>query len=216
MASKEHLIEHWISSGVVKDKRIIESFKKVPRENFIRKEHLDEAYGDYPLAIGEGQTISQPTTVMIMTQALELRKGYRVMEIGAGSGYQAAIIARIIGDKGKVYALELIPQLARLARKNLRKTRIKNVEVICTDGSKGYSKEAPYDRIIITAAAPKTPKHLLSQLKKGGILVAPVGPLYGQEMIKIKKFDDKGKKLKIENLGDFIFVPLKGKKGFKI
>ena len=211
----EELISSWKLRGIVKDKAVLEAFKAVSRRHFVLPHLKEEAYLDIPLPIGHGQTISQPTTIALMTQALELRQGMKVLEVGAGSGYQAAIIAKVIGNGGKVYALEIVPQLANLARKNLRKTRIKNVEVICTDGSKGYSKEAPYDRIIITAAAPETPKHLLPQLKKGGILIVPIGPLYGQEMIKIRKLDREGKKLKIENLGDFIFVPLKGERGFK-
>ena len=211
MASKEHLIEHWTSSGVVKDKRIIEAFKKVPRENFIRKEQLDEAYGDYPLAIGEGQTISQPTTVMIMTQALELKEGDKVLEVGAGSGYQAAIIANIIGKKGKVISAEIADDLARFAKTNIKKLKLSNIKIIKHDGSKGYKEEAPYDKIIITAACPRIPKPLISQLKENGIIVAPVGSMLEQVMVKARK---KNNKLAEEKLGDFQFVPLKGKYGY--
>ena len=211
MASKEHLIGHWISSGVVKDKRVIEAFKKVPREKFIKKEHLDEAYGDYPLAIGEGQTISQPTTVMIMTQALELKEGDKVLEVGTGSGYQAAIIANIVGKKGKVISTEIAYDLAEFAKNNIKKLNIKNIKIIKHDGSKGYEKEAPYDKMIITAACPRIPKPLTSQLKENGIIVAPVGSMLEQVMIKARK---KNNKLIEEKLGDFQFVPLKGKYGY--
>ena len=211
MASKEHLIEHWISSGIVKDKRVIGAFKKVPRENFIKKEHLDEVYGDYPLAIGEGQTISQPTTVMIMTQALELKIGGKVLEVGTGSGYQAAIIANIVGKKGKVISTEISDKLVEFAKTNIKKLDIKNIKIIKLDGSKGYEEEAPYDRIIITAACPRIPKPLISQLKENGIIVAPVGNMLEQVMIKARK---KGKDLVEENLGAFQFVPLKGKYGY--
>ena len=211
MASKEHLIEHWISSGVVKDKRIIEAFKKTPREKFIRKEHLDEAYGDYPLAIGEGQTISQPTTVMIMTQALELKEGSKVLEIGTGSGYQAAIIANVVGKNGRVISTEIIGELVRIAQNNIKKLDITNVKIIKSDGSKGYEEEAPYDRIIITAACPRIPKPLISQLKENGIIVVPVGSMLEQIMVKARKKNDK---LIEKKLGDFQFVPLKGKYGY--
>ncbi len=210
MASKKHLLEDWISSGTIKDKRVIGAFKKVPRENFIKKEHLEEAYGDYPLAIGEGQTISQPTTVMLMTEALELQKGHKVLEVGSGSGYQAAIIANIVGEKGKVISTEIIDDLVKFAQENIKKLKLKNLKIIKHDGSKGYEKEAPYDRIIVTAACPKIPDSLKKQLKENGVIVAPVGDLNEQVMIKARK---KSGKLIEESLGHFMFVPLKGKYG---
>ena len=211
MPSKEQLVEHWISSGIIKDKKIIEAFRKVSRELFVAEERKEEAYGDYPLPIGKGQTISQPTTVMIMTQALELKEGDKVLEVGSGSGYQAAIIANIVGDNGRVISTEIVDELVESAKSNIKKLKLKNVEIIKHDGSKGYSKEAPYDRIIITAACPKIPNPLIKQLKEGGIIVAPVGNMNEQEMIKGRKI--KGKLIK-ENLGDFMFVPLKGKHGY--
>lgn len=196
---KKKLADYWIRSGTIKDKRIIKAFEAVPREDFITPEYAGEAYGDYPLPIGYGQTISQPTTVMIMTQALEIREGDRVLEVGAGSGYQAAIISKLVGSKGKVITTEIISLLAVLAENNLRKAGIGNVEVVNWDGSSGYEKEAPYDRIIVTAASPQIPEELVRQLKEGGIIVAPVGQLFiGQEMIKAKKVAGK---LKTESLG---------------
>ncbi|MBI2655198.1 protein-L-isoaspartate O-methyltransferase [Candidatus Woesearchaeota archaeon] len=211
MPSKEQLMEHWVSSGIIKDKKVIEAFKKVPRELFVAEERKEEAYGDYPLPIGEGQTISQPTTVMIMTQALELKKGDKVLEVGSGSGYQAAIIADIIGNKGKLISTEIVNNLAELAKENIKKLKLKNAEIIKHDGSKGYAKEAPYDKIIITAACPKIPNPLIKQLKEGGVIVAPVGNMNEQVMIKGKKIDGK---IIEENLGEFMFVPLKGKHGY--
>ncbi len=211
MSSKEHLIEYWTSSGIIKDKHIIEAFKKVPRELFVAKDRKVEAYGDYPLPIGEGQTISQPTTVMIMTQALELKEGDKVLEVGSGSGYQAAIIASIVGEKGKVISTEIVDELVESAKSNIKKLKLKNIEIINLDGSKGYDKEAPYDKIIITAACPKIPNPLIKQLKEGGIIVAPVGNMNEQVMIKVRKI--KGKLVE-ENLGNFMFVPLKGKYGY--
>jgi len=211
MPTKEELIEHWVSSGLVNDKKVIEAFKKVPRENFIKKEDLDEAYGDYPLPIGSGQTISQPTTVMVMTQALELKEGDKVLEVGSGSGYQAAIIANIIGEKGKVISTEIVDDLVKFAQDNITKLVIKNVKIIKYDGSKGYEKEAPYDKIIVTAATPKIPKSLVNQLKENGIIVAPVGNMTEQIMVKARK---KHGKLEEEKLGHFMFVPMKGKYGY--
>src|SRR3989338_6356044 len=160
MSQKQKLIEHWISSDTIKDIKVVDAFKKIKRENFAKPEHKEEAYGDYPLSIGKGQTISQPTTVMLMTQALNLKKGHKVLEIGSGSGYQAAIISQIVGNKGKVISTEIIPELAEFARNNIGKSKIINVEIIHHDGSKGYEKEAPYDRIIVAAGSPKIPKAL--------------------------------------------------------
>ncbi|MDP3765384.1 MAG: protein-L-isoaspartate O-methyltransferase [Nanoarchaeota archaeon] len=210
MATKEGIIKNWISSGIIKDRKVIEAFMKIPREEFIKEGKKEESYGDYPLPIGEGQTISQPTTVAIMTEALELEKGHKVLEVGAGSGYQAALIAEIIGPKGKIISIEIIPELVKLAQKNIQKLRLKNVDIIHHDGSKGYAKEVPYDRIIITAASPKIPKALINQLKENGIIIIPVGDLNEQIMIKGIK---KNNKLIEEKLGQFMFVPLKGKYG---
>ncbi len=211
MLPKEQLIELWISSGTIKDKKVIEAFKQIPRELFIKKEHQGEAYGDYPLSIGEGQTISQPTTVMLMTQALELKEGDKVLEVGAGSGYQAAIISKIIGDNGKLISTEIIKKLAGFAKDNIKKLKLKNIKIINYDGSRGYEKEAPYDGIIITAACPKIPKPLINQLKENGIIAAPVGDMNEQAMVKGKK---KNGKLTEEILGEFMFVPMKGKYGY--
>lgn len=209
---KQKLIEHWQRSGIITDKRVIKAFEEVKREQFIHDSFLDQAYSDYPLPIGHNQTISQPTTIMIMTQALELKKGQKVLEIGSGSGYQAALIAKIVGENGRVITTERIAGLAEFAKANLKKAGIKNVKVINCDGSKGYEKEAPYDRCIITAACPKIPEPIIHQLKENAIVLAPVGSLYSQKMVKgVKK---KGK-IVTHSLGDFVFVPLKGEFGFK-
>lgn len=209
--SKKKLIEYWKSSGIIKDKKVIEAFKAIPREKFILKKHLSEAYGDYPLSIGKSQTISQPTTVLMMTEALELKEGDKVLEVGAGSGYQAAIISKLVGKKGEVITTEIIPELAEFAKKNIQKLEIKNVKIIEHDGSQGYEQESLYDKIMITAACPEIPEPLIEQLKENGIIIAPVGDLFGQQMIKgVKK---KGK-LETKSLGYFMFVPLKGKYGY--
>jgi len=211
MEGIDYLIQNWKYEKIITDNKILEAFKKIPRENFILKEHMAEAYGDYPLPIPADQTISQPTTVAIMTQALNVKEGNKVLEIGTGSGYQAAILGYLVGKKGHVYTTEYYDELVNFARENLRKTKIKNVTVIKTDGSQGLKKYAPYHRIIVTAAAPKIPDILLEQLKNKGILVAPVGSRYSQEMLRIKKI---GKKREIKRLGSFIFVRLRGKYGW--
>lgn len=206
---KQQLMDYWLSSGIIKDKKLINAFKAIPREKFIDKSFLNEAYGDYPLPIGMGQTISQPTTVMIMIEALELKPTDKVLEVGAGSGYCAAIMAKLAK---KVITTEIIPELAQFAKKNMKKNRIKNVTVVEYDGSKGYEKQAPYDKIMITAACPSIPTPLINQLKENGIILAPVGGFFDQRMIKGIKI--KGK-LETHSLGYFRFVPLKGKYGYK-
>jgi len=150
---------------------------------------------------------------MMMTSALELKLGDKVFEVGTGSGYQAAIIAKIVGPKGKVVTTEVLPELVTFAKENFKKAGIKNVIVLEEDGSKGYKKEAPYDKIIITAAAREFPKELLEQLKIGGVIVGPVGDKNEQEMVRGTK--DKNGKLELEFLGQFLFSPLYGKYGFE-
>jgi len=206
---KEYLIEYWKKTKLVKDEKLLKAFKEIRRENFILPEHIDQAYADYPLPILAGQTISQPTTIMIMIQALELTKNDKVLEIGAGSGYCAAIMSKLCKE---VITTEIIKELVDFARSNLKKAKIKNVKVIHADGSKGYKAEAPYDKIMVTAACPEIPKPLLKELKLNGILVAPVGNIFSQKMLKIVK--KKHKPIE-QNLGDFMFVPLKGEYGFK-
>jgi len=205
---KQELVRYWIDNKIITDKRLIKAFKAIPREEFILGGSLNEAYGDYPLPILKGQTISQPTTVMIMINALELKKTDRILEVGAGSGYCAAIISRMVKF---VYTTEIIPELAEFAVNNIKRVGIKNIEVINYDGSQGYEKQSPYDKIMVTAACPKIPPPLIEQLKEGGIIVAPVAYFLGQKMIKGIK---KNKELKTESLGDFVFVPLKGKYGY--
>lgn len=205
---KERLIKYWKDTELIKDKKVLEAFKKVSREDFVLQENIDKTYADYPLSIKEGQTISQPSTIVIMTQALEPKKQDKVLEIGTGSGYQATLLSYLCN---KVYTIERIPELVNFAKHNLNKANIKNVEVIEGDGTLGYEKEAPYDKIIVTAASPRIPKALVKQLKENGIIVIPVGPSLSCEMIKAKKI--KGK-LKKESFGYFSFVPLIGKEGY--
>ena len=146
-----------------------------------------------------------------MTQALEPKPGQKILEIGSGSGWQSAVLSFIVGSKGKVITIEYVKELAELAKKNLKKLNIKNVLVIHGDGSKGYKKEAPFDRIILTSAAPDFPKPLINQLKEGGIILGPLGSRFEQKMVKSRKI--KGG-LNRENLGSFIFVPMRGRYGY--
>jgi protein-L-isoaspartate(D-aspartate) O-methyltransferase len=207
LEENERLVEHLISVGALKTPRIIEAFKKTPRHLFVREDYISHAYNDIPLPTYNGQTISQPYTVAIMTEALEPKPGNKILEIGSGSGYQAALLARCVGSKGKVITIELEEKLVEFSKKNLEKTKIKNVKVIKWDGKKGYKKDAPYDRCIITAACPEIPKPVFNQTKVGGRIVAPVNDLWGQRMLLVEKVSDK--EFKTKDLGSFIFVPLR-------
>jgi protein-L-isoaspartate(D-aspartate) O-methyltransferase len=188
--------------------------EKIPREIFVREWERRYAYADTPLEIGEGQTISAPHMVGIMCEALRLEKGNRVLEVGTGSGYHAAVVAKIVGDEGRIYSIERLGSLAEKARKNLDEGGIKNVIVIEGDGSLGLLEYSPYDRIYVTCAAPKIPKQLIDQLKKRGKLLIPVGDIFCR-LILLEK-NEKNGKIKEKDLGGCAFVPLIGKEGYKV
>ena len=191
--------------------KVVKAMLKVPRHVFV-PEYASEAYNDYPLPIGYGQTISAPHMVAIMCELLELKEGEKVLEIGTGCGYHAAVVAEIVGEKGKIITIERIPELAERAKRTLEELEIENVKVIVGDGSKGYKEEAPYDKIYVTAAAPDIPKSLLEQLKNGGKIVIPIGD-YVQYLYVVEK--DKTGKITKKNWGPVRFVPLIGEEGFK-
>ena len=213
MVHKTELIDFWKENFKFKETEI-NAFKQIKREQFIPENVKDSAYQDTPLPLLRGKTISQPTTVMIMTSLLGLKKGDNVFEVGTGSGYQCAIIAKIIGPKGKVISTEVVPELVQFARENLKKSGIKNVVVYEEDGSKGMASEAPFDKIIITSACREFPKPLIGQLKENGIIVGPVGSEKEQEMVRGIK--DKKGILSLEFFGQFLFSPMYGKYGFEV
>lgn len=204
--AKEKLITELRLEGI-KDKKVLDAFSKIPRHFFVPPEMINESYLNIALPIGYGQTISQPYTIAVMLEALELKKGDKVLEAGTGSGYNAALISHIIGKKGKLFTTEIVPELAEKSRKKISELGLKNVRVVVCDGSLGYGKEKPYSKCVVTAACREVPPLLIKQLKNNGLLVAPVGHRYEQEMLKVRK---KGKKLDIKKLGFFVFVPLKG------
>lgn len=210
MATKQQLLNFWRTMNV--DERLLMAFDEIPREKFVASSFRRFAYHDQPLPTIRKQSISQPSTVIIMLNALELKAGDKVFEVGAGVGYQAALISRIIGPEGKLITAEVIPELVQFARKNLASLNLGNTLVLESDGGDGYIPEAPYDKIVITAACPTIPNTLIDQLKEGGIIVAPVGDLQSQTMVKGTK---NGSRLELDFLGDFMFVPMKGKYGFK-
>jgi len=188
----------------IADKRVIEALKRVPREAFVSQEQYQAAYDDRPLSIGFGQTISQPFIVALMVQALELRGDERVLELGTGSGYEAAILAELAQ---KLVTVECIPELAESARQVLDKLGYSNIEVHLAGRTLGWPEGAPYDAIIVSAGAPTVPQVLLEQLTWNGRLVIPVGSRWQQELHRVTKLK---KRNNIENLGGCYFVPLIG------
>ncbi len=210
MEEKIRLIENLKRYGYLRSKKVEDAMLAVKREDFVPDNMRNLAYRDTPLEIGFGQTISAPHMVALMCEELELEEGLKVLEIGAGSGYHAAIISKIIGEKGKVYTVERIPELVEFAKNNLKKAGIENVEVILGDGSLGLPEHAPYDRILVTCSAPDIPQPLVEQLKEGGILLIPVGRTFS---ILIKGRKRHGK-LEKREICECAFVPLVGKLGF--
>ena len=203
------LVKRLCWEGRISTFEVEKAFLDVPREVFVPNGLKKYAYVDTPLEIGSGQTISAPHMVAIMCESLDLKKGQKILEVGAGSGYHAAIISKIVGKNGHVYSIERHKKLVNNAKENLKKANIKNVTVETGDGSMGLPKHAPYDRIYVTCAAPDIPPPLKEQLKEGGKLMVPVGDTIC-ELVLLEK---KGKKFTIKNLGGCAFVPLVGKYG---
>lgn len=194
------------------DDRVIEAMGRVPRELFVPESIRHMAYEDHPLPIGEGQTISAPHMVAIMCDVLDIHEGMRVLDVGTGSGYHAAVMADLVGPEGHVYSIERVPELVVFARRNLREARIENVTVIEGDGSCGLPDHAPYDRINVAATAPRVPEPLKEQLKVGGKLAIPVGSCY-QELILVIRTEEG---FELEHHGGVVFVPLIGDHGFEV
>ncbi|NAZ13493.1 MAG: protein-L-isoaspartate(D-aspartate) O-methyltransferase [Desulfurococcales archaeon] len=218
LEKKRLLIKDLMLQGYIVSEKVRRAFEKVPREEFVPENYREYAYVDTPLPIGYDQTISAPHMVAIMTERLELDEGMIVLEVGTGSGYQAAIIADIIDPEsrgiGHVVSIEFIPELAEFARKNLIKTGFYDrVSIIIGDGGLGtFENKMIYDRIIVTAASPKIPKKLLSQLKINGIMVVPIGSRWHQILYIIKKISET-EYITIEDI-PCVFVPLRGLEGF--
>jgi len=202
-AVREKMVETQIKARGVKDPRVLSALRKVERHRFVPEEYLNSAYSDQPLPIGEGQTISQPYIVALMTELLELKGDEKVLEIGTGSGYQAAILAELAKE---VYTIEIIESLASMARSRLSGLGYQNIKVKAGDGYLGWPEAAPFDAIIVTAAPDHIPKPLLDQLKEGGRMVVPVGT-YAQELRKIVK---RSGTIETTDIIPVVFVPMTG------
>jgi len=202
------MIEGQLLRRGIRDARVLEAMLKVPRHEFVPVLDQQAAYDDRPIAIGDGQTISQPYMVAAMTEAAQIEPGDKVLEIGTGSGYQAAILAHLGAE---VMTMERIPRLAEAARERLSRLGYKDIQIISEDGSAGYPAGAPYAAILVTAGAPAVPQVLIGQLAEGGRLVIPVGTLQQQTLLVILK---RGDKLSVRELDPCQFVPLVGKQAW--
>jgi len=207
--ARERMVESQIAARGIRDKRVLEAMKKVPRHLFVDEALWDQAYSDFPLPIGSGQTISQPYIVARMTEELGLKGEEKVLEIGTGSGYQTAILAELARQ---VFSVERIPSLLQRARQVLDKLGYHNVMIKLDDGTWGWKEYAPYDAILVTAGSPTVPTPLLDQLKDPGVMVVPVGDEYSQTLTKIIKKDGKVETKYLEGVR---FVKLIGDHGWR-
>ena len=204
-AKRRRMVEQDIRARGVRSAAVLDAMMKVPRHLFVDEKVGGEAYADHPLPIGEGQTISQPYVVALMTEALGLRPTDRVLEIGTGSGYQAAVLAGLVRE---VFTIEIRRPLAERAEMTLTKLGYRNVKVLCADGYFGWQEHAPFDAIMITAAANHIPPPLIKQLREGGRLIVPLGStVFWQSLTKATK---KKGELELEQLGSVAFVPMVG------
>ena len=208
-AQQQIMLERQLKARGIRDWRVLEAMGKVPRENFVASELREHAYEDRPLGIGCAQTISQPYIVASMLQAAQLRPEDRALELGTGSGYQTALLAEIVRD---VVSLERHAELAEIARERLSHFGYAKVEIVVTDGTLGYPPGAPYDVILVSAAAPQVPQPLIDQLAIGGRMVLPVGSRELQDLILVQKDDNGVRRIRLDGCA---FVPLIGEEGFR-
>lgn len=210
---RKKMVDAQIRSRGVTDERVLRAMEKIPRHLFVDAGLVDQAYNDNPLPIGEKQTISQPYIVAIMTEALELKGREKVLELGTGSGYQAAVLAELAE---RVFTIERIASLAQKARKLLESLHYYNVVIRVGDGTYGWREEAPFDAILVAAGSPSIPRTLVEQLAVGGRLVIPVGGRTSQSLIKLTRLSADPANVKKEDLGGCRFVSLIGEHGWKM
>jgi protein-L-isoaspartate(D-aspartate) O-methyltransferase len=205
--ARESMVEDQIIARGINDPVVLEAMRSVPRHQFVPAEYLNQAYEDHPLPIGFGQTISQPYIVALMTDSLQVESGDKVLEVGTGSGYQAAVLAQMDLE---VYTIEIIPELSERAAATLDQMGYSNVEVLNADGYFGWEENAPYDAIIVTAAPDHLPQPLVNQLKDNGHLIIPIGPIGAVQTLWL--FEKVSGDLEATNLGAVRFVPLTGER----
>jgi len=210
-SERTEMVEHQLRRRGIRDERVLAAMAKVPRHLFVSDAQQERAYWDGPLPIGYGQTISQPYVVALTCELMETGEKAKVLEIGAGSGYAAAVLAELAD---RVISIERLPELAQLARDNLATAGCSNVEVLCTDGTRGCKEHAPFDAIAVAAGAPAVPASLKQQLKVGGSLVIPVGPSRRlQDLVRVRKVSEA--EFQTEELGGVAYVPLVGAEGWE-
>jgi protein-L-isoaspartate(D-aspartate) O-methyltransferase len=206
-SQRRRLAEELAGQGI-RDPRVLDAVRRIPRHLFIPEELADKAYENHPVEIGHSQTISQPYMVACMTQALELRGGEKVLEVGSGSGYQTAVLKALNAD---VYTIERLPELSDRARGNVERTGFAGVHYRVGDGSRGWPEEAPFDRVIVTAGAPTMPVSLVEQLREGGTMVIPVGGEEEQELLLVRRANGRVTR---EKICSCVFVKLWGDEGW--
>jgi protein-L-isoaspartate(D-aspartate) O-methyltransferase len=207
--ARHRMVEDQLRARGIRDEQVLSAMERVPRQEFVDKQYWPEAYSDYPIPLPNGQSVSQPYMVALMLEALRVHRDGQVLEIGTGTGYQAALLAEMAD---RVVSIERVDPLAAEARENLMRLGIENVEVITGDGSKGYPPRAPYHRIIVAAAAPSVPLALVEQLADGGVLLVPVG---SSDMQVVHRVTRDGTQMRTERLETCRFVPLIGEQGYR-
>lgn len=207
-ALRHRMVEEQLAGQGIRDERVLDALRRIPRHLFVPPEMAEKAYENHPVAIGQGQTISQPYMVACMTQALGLRGGEKVLEIGSGSGYQTAVLRALHAD---VYTVERLPELSDRARANVERAGFPGVRYKVGDGSRGWPEEAPFDRVIVTAGAPTMPVSLVEQLREGGSMVIPVGGEEEQELLLVRRANGRVTR---EKICACVFVKLWGDEGW--
>jgi len=205
---RRRMVEDQLAGQGIRDERVLEAFRRVPRHLFVPEAFADQAYENHPVAIGQGQTISQPYMVACMSEALALQGGEKVLEVGSGSGYQTAVLKALNAD---VYTVERLPELSDRARSNVELAGFPGVHYRVGDGSRGWPEEAPFDRVIVTAGAPTMPVSLVEQLRDGGSMVIPVGGEECQELLLVRRGQGRVTR---ERICSCIFVKLLGEEGW--
>lgn len=206
-ALRKRMVQEQLVARGITNQRVLDAFKKVERHNFIPQDLRTSAYADFPIPIGEGQTISQPYIVALMTECLDLKGQEKVLEIGTGSGYQTAILAELAKE---IYSIERLPDLSKRAQETLRAAGYSNIHFKVGDGTLGWTEEGPFDRVIIAAASPRIPLPLNEQMKEDAKMILPLGESLGQTLTLVQNINGK---LEITSICGCVFVPLVGKYG---